>query len=68
MIVFKGIDNSVAIMTLAANANKEEAIRKFRECHPGFYPEYFEDIKLPSDRSQRDSWKFNNRNEVIIGE
>ncbi len=68
MIVLKGIDDSVAIMELAPGADKEEAIRKFRECHPkGFYPEYHEDIELPSSRVFRDAWKLSG-NKVIIDE
>lgn len=58
MIYFKGIDNSVAIMELAPEADKADAIQKFMNCHQGFYKEYFEgDIEVPSDRQFRDAWK-----------
>ena len=56
-VVFKREDGTVAIMYLVGD-NKEEAIRKFRECHPGEYlEEYYENVEIPLDRSKRDNWK-----------
>lgn len=57
-IVFKREDNTIAIMYLAEGADKEETVRKFRECHPGEYlEEYYENVEIPLDRSNRDNWK-----------
>lgn len=65
-ILLKGKDGSVAIMTLAKGADKEEAVRKFKECHPDMYGDYFEFFgKLPSDRKFRDAWIHNGKGIVI---
>ena len=57
-IVFRGIDGSVAIMTLAPNADKADAIKKFQLAHPGQYEEtVYENLDVPTDRSNRDNWK-----------
>ena len=57
-IVLKGVDGSIAIMTLAPGADKEEAMRKFHESHPNEYlKEHVEyEGKFPSDREFRDAW------------
>ena len=65
-ILFKGRDGSIAIMTVAPGADKDEAIRKFKECHPGHYLEHFEgDIELPQDRTFRDAWTLSNGKVVV---
>lgn len=44
-------------MELAPNADKEEAIRKFKETHEGFYTDHIEgDFKFPKSREDRDAW------------
>ncbi len=66
MIILKHIDGSIAIMQLAPGADKEEAVRKFKEAHPDVYVEHHEgDYKLPDSREHRDAWTFSN-NRVII--
>ena len=57
-IVLKAKDGSVAIMTLVEGADKDEAIRKFKESHPDEnYGQEFEfEGKLPLDREFRDAW------------
>jgi len=65
-IYFKGKDGSVAIMTLAPEANKEEAISRFLGAHGGFYIDYLEaEIDVPKDRSFRDAWTISHGNIVI---
>jgi hypothetical protein len=58
-IIFNRIEGSgIAIMSVVEGADKDDAIRKFRECHPGEYlEEYFENLEIPLDRSNRDNWK-----------
>lgn len=64
-IILKGNDNSVAIMELAPGADKEKAIKQFKECHPGMYGDYFEDIEIPTDRTFRDAWTLSQGKIVI---
>lgn len=65
-ILLKGKDGSVAIMTLVDGADKEDAIKKFKDSHPeGFYIDHFEfEGELPS-REFRDAWVHNGK-EIII--
>lgn len=67
-IIFKGVDGSVAIMTLADGANKEEAIKKFRDSHPNEYLEHFEihSGKFPSSREFRDAWTVDNKQNIVV--
>ena len=59
-IVIKGVDGSVAIMTLAPGADKEDAIRKFKEAHEGLYTDHFEaPVRALPDRQFRDAWTYN---------
>ncbi len=56
-ILLKGKDGSVAIMSLAEGADKEEAVRKFKESHPDEYIDHFEfEGELPESREFRDAW------------
>ncbi len=58
-IILKGRDGSVSIMTLVEGADKEEAIRKFKEAHAeGMYTDAFEmeEIEMPPSREFRDAW------------
>ena len=65
MIILKREDGTVAIMTLAPGADKEEAVRKFKESHPDEFIDHFEYTgKLPT-RDFRDAWSFKN-NKVVI--
>lgn len=65
MIIFKHVDNSIAIMELAPGADKDEAIRKFHIAHPGEYIEQYEGkFKLPESRANRDAWTFNGKTVV----
>ena len=64
-IVLKAVDGSVAIMELAPEADKDEAIRKFKECHPGRYISCHENIAIPEDRTHRDAWVLK-RNKIIV--
>lgn len=66
MIILKHIDGSIAIMELAPGADKEDAVRKFKEAHPDVYIECHDgNFKLPDSREHRDAWTFSN-NRVII--
>ncbi len=61
MIILKHIDGSIAIMELAPGADKDDAIRKFKEAHPGLYNEHHEgNFKVPDNREHRDAWTFSN--------
>lgn len=61
MIVLKAKDGSIAIMELAPGADKEDAIRKLKEAHPGVYVEHHEgNFKVPESRENRDAWTFSN--------
>ncbi len=65
-ILFKGMDGSVAIMTLAPGADKSEAVRKFKEAHPDTYIDHFEfNGKLPS-REFRDAWSVDTKQKIVI--
>lgn len=65
-IIFKGKDNSIAIMILAPNADKEDAIKKFKDAHPDFYDDYFEgEFEFPESRIFRDAWRLS-RNKVVV--
>lgn len=57
-VILKAKDGSVAVMALAPGADKEDAIRKFKDAHPGMYTDHFEidDKELPVDREFRDAW------------
>lgn len=55
-ILFKGQDNSVAIMTLAEGASESKAVKDFMECHSGFYERLEGNYKLPDSREHRDAW------------
>ncbi len=66
MIILKHIDGSIAIMELAPGADKDDAIKKFKEAHAGMYVEHHEGVfALPKSREHRDAWTFSN-NRVII--
>lgn len=66
-ILHKHKDGSIAIMVLAPGADKEEAIRKFKEAHPGEYVDHFEhDGEMPTDRKFRDAWTVNAKREVVV--
>ena len=67
-ILLKGKDGSVAIMTLVDGADKEEAVRKFKEAHPkDFYSDYFEyKEELPKNREFRDAWVCDKKNNIVI--
>ena len=55
-ILLKGRDGSVAIMTLTEGADKEFAIKNFKDSHPDMYIDHFEfDGQLPC-REFRDAW------------
>lgn len=66
-IIFKGQDNSIAIMSLAPGAEQEDAIKKFQDSHPkGFYDEYYKiDLELPLDREFRDAWTLKD-NKIVV--
>lgn len=66
MIILKSKSGNIAIMELAPGADKDEAIRKFQECHPEFIEHFEDDIKLPDNRLFRDAWKLNARREIVI--
>lgn len=65
MIIFKGKDNSVAIMELAPGANRTDAVEKFIAGHGGFYKEIGDDLELPKSREYRDAWVIK-RNKIVI--
>jgi len=66
-IIFKGHDGSIAIMELAPGADKEDALRKFHEAHPGQYGDHIEgNIKLPESREFRDAWTISEKGSIII--
>lgn len=69
IVVLKGIDGSVAIMSLAEGASKLKAVEKFRDSHQkGFYPEYYDyKDELPLDREYRDAWTFKD-NKIVVDE
>ncbi len=61
-IVYEGIDGSVAISTLANHIEDKdipEIVKKFRECHPGFYKKFsvHETLDVPKSRENRGTWK-----------
>lgn len=66
-VVLKGKDDSVAIMTLVEGADPEEAVRKFKEAHPGKYVEHFivDKVETP-DYKYRDSWILNKNNKIVV--
>lgn len=66
-VLIKGQDGSVAIMTLAPGADKDEAVKKFKDSHPdGNYGDYFEfEGNLPSSREFRDAWTHYGKNVVV---
>lgn len=66
-ILIKGKDGSVAIMSLVEGADKDEAVKKFKDSHPeGNYGDYFEfEGKLPLNREFRDAWTLNGSKIVI---
>lgn len=68
-ILFKGKDGSVAIMTLAEGADKDDTIQKFKDSPSGEnYVDHFEyKGGFPSDREFRDAWTFN-KNKIIVDE
>lgn len=66
-ILFKGKDGSVAIMTLAPEADKEDAIKKFLGAHEGMYVDHFEyNGAFPESREFRDAWKLSTKNEIVV--
>lgn len=64
-IVIRGRDGSVAIMTLAEGADKEDALKKFKDQHPGMYDDHFEVDAVPLDREFRDAWTCNGKSIVV---
>lgn len=66
-ILLKGKDGSIAIMTLVEGADKEFAIKNFKDSHPdGFYVDYFEfNGKLPLSREFRDAWTHDGKDVTI---
>ena len=56
--VIKCTDGSVAVMTLVAGANLDEAISKWKQAHPNKYLSHREmpDDAVPTDRTFRDAW------------
>jgi hypothetical protein len=56
--VIKCIDGSVAVMTLVAGANLDDAIDKWKQVHPNKYLSHREmpDGVIPTDRTFRDAW------------
>lgn len=70
-ILFKGVDGSVAIMTLASDdVDLVDTIVKFRSNYPvGFYPEFsvVDEIEiLPVNRVFRDAWTLDGRGTIVI--
>lgn len=66
-ILLKGKDGSIAVMTLAEGADKEDAVEKFKDSHPkGFYVDYFEfEGEIPLNREFRDAWTHSGNNIVV---
>ena len=56
--VIKCTDGSVAVMTLVADADLDEAISKWKQVHPNKYLSHREmpDDAVPTDRTFRDAW------------
>ena len=56
--VIKCTDGSVAVMTLVAGADLDEAISKWKQAHPHKYLSHREmpDDAVPTDRTFRDAW------------
>ena len=56
--VIKCIDGSVAVMTLVAGADLDEAISKWKQAHPNKYLSHREmpDDAVPTDRTFRGAW------------
>lgn len=68
MIILKGKDGSVAVMTLAPGANEADALKKFHECHPGLYlKKGVKNVELPEDRQFRDAWVHSGDKVVVDG-
>lgn len=67
-IVFRGVDGSVALMTLVDGANKDEAIQKFMDSHPGEYLDnhVVASIKAPKNRIFRDAWKYSGDGKIEV--
>lgn len=66
-ILLKAADGSIALMSLAEGADKEEAVRKFKESHPDEnFGDYFEfQGELPLSREFRDAWIHNGKDVVV---
>ncbi len=65
MIILKADDGSIAVMTIVEGADKDEAIKKFKDAHPdkNYTVEQFKG-KLP-DREFRDAWTISG-NKIVI--
>lgn len=67
MIYLKHKDGSIAIMTLAPGADKEETIQKFQDSHPEYEKCLEGNLNPPKNRIFRDAWTIQN-NKIIINE
>jgi hypothetical protein len=61
-IVYERTDGSIAISTLIGEPDISEVVKKFREAHPGEFPQFtvHETLELPESREHRDKWRIKN--------
>lgn len=56
MILIERTDGGVSVMRIVGKADVSEAIRKWKDCHPGEYVSHSEGDAVPADRTFRAAW------------